>query len=294
MAGWCSTSPSDLPRRRRSERAAVLGGKKAGHGGTLDPLATGILPLAFGEATKLIPDAMDGDKEYEFTVRWGEARDTDDAEGKIRRKATGGLLEEEIKAALPPSPASLTKRRPFFRQSSCKANAAYDLPAPGKNRSLRHGPSLSSKSSFSACRTPIMPAFRAACGKGVYVRALARDLARRSGTYGHVNQLRRARVGPFRLACAISLEKLEELAHKGAALTALLALKAALDDIPALTLTAKRGAVARRPEVILIGPQHGDTIKRGDGALVGSGTTAGGVGARSRPAEFRVVRDHQS
>ena len=250
------TSTQALGKARR-----FLGGKKVGHGGTLDPLATGILPLAFGEATKLIPHVMDGDKEYEFTVRWGEARDTDDTEGKVTAQSDKRPTEDAIREALPRFTGRIEQTPPVYSAIKLQGERAYDLARAGTPPELKPCPVTIHSIELLDIPDPDHASFRAACGKGMYVRALARDLALFLGTYSHVRRLRRTRVGPFRLEHAISLEKLEELAHKGEALTALLALKAALDDIPALILTASEAQRLRAGQSILVSRQHGNLME---------------------------------
>ena len=277
------TSTQALGKARR-----LMGGKKVGHGGTLDPLATGILPLAFGEATKLIPYVMDGDKEYEFTVVWGEARDTDDAEGKATAHSDKRPTKEEILAALPAFTGTIQQTPPSFSAIKVAGERAYDLSRDGKPPELASRPVQIHEIELTAMPDPHHAVFRAACGKGMYVRALARDLAVRLGTYGYVKQLRRTRVGPFRLDRAISLEKLEDLSHKGTALTALLALKAALDDIPALNLTASEAQRLRAGQSILIRPQHEELMKAGTILAVYQDVPVAMVEAKA--GSFRVVR----
>jgi tRNA pseudouridine55 synthase len=249
------TSTQALGKVRR-----ILGGTKAGHGGTLDPLATGILPLAFGEATKMVPYVMDGDKEYEFTIHWGEARDTDDAEGKVIATSDKRPNEENIRHVLPEFIGNISQMPPSFSAIKLQGERAYDIARAGGTPEL-----VARQVVIHAFELTGMPdadhaAFRVACGKGMYVRSLARDLAVKLGTYGYVKALRRTKAGPFTLAQSISLEKLEELSHKDAALTALLALRAALDDIPALTLTASEAQCLRAGQGLLIRPQHGDLM----------------------------------
>jgi tRNA pseudouridine55 synthase len=225
--------PSSTQALARARRA--IGAAKAGHCGTLDPLASGVLVLAFGEATKLVDHVMDGAKRYAFTLRWGEARDTDDAEGAVI--ATSPLRPDAaaIRAALPrflgtieqvPPPFSAIKRdgQPAYRLA--RAGAAVDLPA----RQVRIDALalLAEPGPDEAC-------FTVACGKGTYIRALGRDLARALGTCGHLTALRRLAVGPFRLDRAISLETLEAPGYSPDA--ALLPIETALDDIPALAVT---------------------------------------------------------
>jgi len=288
--GWLSldkpvglTSTQALGKARR-----LLGGKKVGHGGTLDPLATGILPLAFGEATKLIPYVMDGDKEYEFTIRWGEARDTDDAEGQITAQSDKRPTAEDIRAGLPVFTGSIQQTPPKFSAIKVAGERAYDLAREGKPPELKPRPVTIHKIELVQTPDKDHAIFRVACGKGMYVRSLARDLAARLGTYGHVNQLRRTRVGPFRIGAAISLEKLEDLSHKGAANTALLALRAALDDIPALTLTASEAQRLRAGQSILIRPQHEALMNAGTVLALHQDVPVALVEVKA--GEFRVVR----
>ncbi len=238
----------------------LLGGRKAGHGGTLDPLATGVLPLAFGEATKLIPYVIDGDKEYEFTVKFGEQRTTDDREGDIVASSPIRPSESAIKGVLGRFLGAIQQVPPAFSAIKLEGERAYDIARSGAIPAL--GPR--SVKVYSLALTRMIDAdhavFHVVSGKGFYVRALARDLALAVGTYGHVSQLRRTRVGPFGLDKAISLEKLEDLAHKGAALTALQAIGAALDDIPGLLLTASEAQRLRAGQSLLIRPQHMDLM----------------------------------
>jgi tRNA pseudouridine55 synthase len=266
----------------------LLGGKKAGHGGTLDPLATGILPLAFGEATKLIPYVMDGVKEYEFTVLWGEQRDTDDAEGKVIASSDKRPDEAAIRAVLPTFTGNISQIPPIYSAIKLDGERAYDLARAGEAIEMK--PRMVQIHTFDLIDMPDndRARFRVLSGKGMYVRSLARDLASVLGTYGHVKELRRTRVGPFRCDVAISLEKLEELSHKDAALTALLALRAALDDIPALALTASEAQRLRAGQSILIRPQHGDLIDAGTILALHQEVPVALV--EGKAGEFRVVR----
>lgn len=239
----------------------LLGGKKAGHGGTLDPLATGVLPLAFGEATKLIPYVIDGDKEYEFTVKWGEQRTTDDAEGEAIAVSPVRPTESSIRQALGQFTGLIQQTPPAFSAIKLEGERAYDIARSGGQPALGPRQVMITKLELLGVPDADHAAFHVVCGKGFYVRALARDLAVVLGTYGHVSELRRMRVGPFGLAQAISLEKLEDLSHRGAALTALLALQAALDDIPGLHLTASEAQRLRSGQSLLIRPQHMDLMQ---------------------------------
>lgn len=277
------TSTQALGKTRR-----LLGGKKAGHGGTLDPLATGILPLAFGEATKLIPYVVDGDKEYEFTVRWGEQRDTDDAEGKIIATSDVRPTAEAIRAMLQDFIGTIQQAPPAFSAIKVQGERAYAIARSGGTPELAARPVTIHGLELKNTPDADHAVFHVHCGKGMYVRALARDLAVKLGTYGHVCALRRVRVGPFSLAHSISLEKLEQLGHKNDALTALLALRAALDDIPALTLTAGEAQRLRSGQNVLIRPQHGDLMQTAMVFAEHEGVPVALIEAKA--GEFRVLR----
>ncbi len=314
------TSTQALGKVRR-----LLGGKKAGHGGTLDPLATGILPLAFGEATKLIPYVMDGDKTYEFTIRWGEQRSTDDGEGEVTAQSDVRPTEAAIRQALPRFTGLINQTPPAFSAIKLDGERAYDIARAGGVPELAsrqvmiyglelvesasapgggcvpQGAEFAGESRVSTPHPTLPPegegsrggagdfaSFRVTCGKGMYVRSLARDLALALGTCGHVSALRRTRVGPFGLDRAISLENLENLAHKGAALTALLALGAALDDIPGLHLTASEAQRLRAGQGLLIRPQHIDLMNAPVIMAEHQGVPVALVEAKA--GEFRVVR----
>ncbi len=240
----------------------LLGGKKVGHGGTLDPLATGILPLAFGEATKLIPYVMDGNKEYEFTIRWGEQRSTDDAEGEVIASSKVRPSEIAIQQALAQFIGLIQQKPPAFSAIKLDGERAYDIARSGETPALVPRSVTIYELGMKSLPDADHATFHVTCGKGMYVRSLARDLAVVLGTYGYVSQLRRTKVGPFTLNHAISLEKLADLAHNGAALTALLALRAALDDIPGLQLTASEAQRLRAGQSLLIRPQHMDLMQQ--------------------------------
>jgi tRNA pseudouridine55 synthase len=275
------TSTQALGKTRR-----ILGGKKAGHGGTLDPLATGILPLAFGEATKLIPYVMDGDKEYEFTVRWGEARDTEDAEGKVTASSDKRPSENDIKNALPAFTGLIMQTPPVYSAIKLDGERAYDLARDGQTPEMQprqvEVKTLEYLQSIDADHS----AFRVRCGKGMYVRSLARDLALKLGTYGHITALRRTRVGPFGLDKSVTLEKLE--AHSDKARMAVLDLSTALAGMPMLDLSPGEAQQLRNGMGILIRPHHGDVIQEKPVLARHQGLPVALVEAKA--GEFRVVR----
>ena len=230
--------------------------QKAGHAGTLDPLATGVLAVALGEATKTVPYAMDGEKLYRFTARWGESRDTDDAEGDVLERSDVRPTEAQILAQLPRFIGEIIQVPPAFSAIKVQGERAYDLAREGEEFTL--APRLIS---IRAARLVEMPdpdhaVFELSCGKGSYVRAWVRDLALALGTCGHVSQLRRLRVGPFSIEAAISLEKLEALGHSPAALEHLRPIATALDGIPALAVTGQDSIRLRSGNPILIRAPH--------------------------------------
>jgi len=231
--------------------------KRAGHAGTLDPLASGILPLALGEATKTVPFVMDGRKRYRFTVRWGEERDTDDAEGKVVGTSDARPTADAIDAALPAFTGTIAQVPPKFSAIKIEGERAYDLARDGQDVVLEarpvdiHGLAL--------VETPDADhsVFEAECGKGTYVRALARDIGRVLGCLGHVSALRRTQVGPFGENDMISLEQLEALCHRvaageGSLADALLPVETALDDIPALAVNRADAARLQRGQAVLL------------------------------------------
>lgn len=245
------TSTQALGRARK-----LIGGKKVGHGGTLDPLASGILPLAFGEATKLVPYVMDGDKEYLFSIQWGEQRTTDDAEGEVMAASDCRPSEKDIAVHLKHFIGEIDQTPPTFSAIKVGGQRAYDLARAGKPPEMAPRRVRIDEFELLATPSPDRADFRVKCGKGTYVRSLARDLALSLGTFGHVCALRRTKVGPFTLESAISLEKLTELSDKGLASTALLAIGSALDDIPGLTLTASEAQRLRSGQSLLLRPDQ--------------------------------------
>ncbi|MDE3016180.1 MAG: tRNA pseudouridine(55) synthase TruB [Pseudomonadota bacterium] len=226
---------------------------KIGHAGTLDPLASGVLPLALGEATKTIPYMMDADKEYAFTVTWGEERDTDDSAGKIINKSEKIPEKSEINAIIRHFIGKIMQLPPAYSALKIGGERAYDLARNGiapdlKAREVRVD-FLSAPTLLSAggAKTD----FRCACGKGTYIRSLARDMGRELGCFGYISRLRRTRVGKFDQTGAISLEMLEEMVHKGG-LGFLQPLESALDDIPAIHLAVDQAARLQRGQNVVL------------------------------------------
>ena len=217
----------------------ALDAQKAGHGGTLDPLATGILPIALGAATKTVPYVMDGTKLYHFTIRFGEARDTDDAEGAVTATHDYRPTDAEINAALPAFRGLIMQVPPAYSAIKVDGERAYDLARAGAPPELPPRPAQVDSFKLIGRPDEDTAQFEVSSGKGVYMRSLARDLARACGTVGHIVVLRRLRVGPFTEGMAVSLDRLLDPAHTPPALAEfLLAVETALDDIPALAATA--------------------------------------------------------
>jgi tRNA pseudouridine55 synthase len=252
------TSASAVNRVRRA-----LGAGKAGHGGTLDPLASGILPIALGEATKTVPYVMDRAKRYRFAVRFGAETDTDDAEGAVSARSAHRPSAADIEAKLERFTGVIDQVPPTYSAIKVGGRRAYDLAREAQPVSLAARQVRVDRLVLSGMPDPDTAEFDLDCGKGVYVRSLARDLARALGTCGHVVCLRRLAVGPFDEARAISLELLESLGHSAAASGHLLPLKTALDDIPALALTEAEANLLRHGQSVAL-------LKRSDRDRLGS------------------------
>jgi tRNA pseudouridine55 synthase len=246
----------DKPLGMSSARAVAavrrcLDAEKAGHGGTLDPLATGVLPIALGEATKTVAWAMAGLKTYRFTVRWGEKRSTDDAEGAVVATSARRPSQVEILAVLPRFTGEFLQRPPEYSALKVAGERAYDLAREGVAVVLE--PRMVRVESLRLLALPDadQAEFEAEVGKGTYIRALARDLAEALGTLGYIGALRRTRVGPFTEDRAISLENLTSLGHSPAPFEHLLPVETALDDIPALALTEAEAVRLRCGQAVL-------------------------------------------
>ena len=224
----------------------VFNAQKVGHGGTLDPMATGILPIGLGEATKTMPYIVDATKAYDFTVKWGVATDSADAEGEITHSGGSVPDVEAIEAVLPAFTGNIEQVPPAHSAIKVDGKRAYALARAGEEVELKaRTVEIQSLSLIGHDVCAGESRFSVVCGKGTYVRSLGRDIAVKLGTYGHLTALRRTRVGPFGLKAAISLEKLEELGHSARASGLLRPVTTALDDIPALAVTALEAADIR-------------------------------------------------
>ncbi|MCD0423734.1 tRNA pseudouridine(55) synthase TruB [Rhodopseudomonas sp. BR0M22] len=235
----------------------LFSAKRAGHAGTLDPLASGGLPIAMGEATKTVPFVMDGRKRYRFTVAWGEERDTDDTEGRAIATSSDRPTAEAVMALLPRFTGVIEQIPPQYSAVKIQGERAYDLARDGEVVPLAPRPVEIHELTLVDHGDNGQSVFEAECGKGTYVRALARDMGRLLGCYGHICALRRTLVGPFDEADMIPLEELQALCDRaasgeGSLADALLPVETALDDIPALAVTRADAARLHRGQAVLL------------------------------------------
>jgi tRNA pseudouridine55 synthase len=230
----------------------LFGAQKAGHGGTLDPLASGVLPIALGEATKTVPFVMDGRKEYRFTLRFGQARSTEDAEGEVTATSDVRPADSAIRCALAAFVGEIEQVPPAFSALKVDGKRAYDLARAGEAVDLKPRRIVIERLELLGRADTDHADFVVSCGKGTYIRSLGRDLALALGTVGYLSALRRTAVGPFREEAAISLPKLEALGHIPALLGALAPVATALDDIPALALTEAQADRLRQGQPVLL------------------------------------------
>jgi tRNA pseudouridine55 synthase len=247
----------------------LFAAEKAGHGGTLDPLATGVLPIALGEATKTVPFIMDGRKEYRFTLRFGEARATDDGEGDVTATSDVRPIDEAIRTALGQFIGDIEQMPPAFSALKIGGQRAYDLARAGEPVELKPRTVTIDRLELLARPDADHADFVVGCGKGTYIRSLGRDLAKALGTVGHLSALRRTAVGPFREEAAISLPKLEALGHIPPLLGALVPVATALDDIPALALTGTQADRLRHGQPVLLtrdAPPSGTLVRAETGS----------------------------
>jgi tRNA pseudouridine55 synthase len=227
----------------------LFNAKKAGHAGTLDPLASGVLPVAFGEATKTVPVVQDGAKSYRFRVRWGEESATDDAEGEIVARSDRRPAAAEIESILPRFVGAILQTPPTFSAIRIAGSRAYDLARDGETFEIEARPIHVYRLELIAAASDDA-VLEAECGKGAYVRAIARDLGRALGCYGHVIELRRTRVGPFSVDAGIPLDRLPDDADLMA--RAILPLQAGLAEIPIVPVDRSAAATLRRGQKLLL------------------------------------------
>jgi tRNA pseudouridine55 synthase len=261
--GWvCLDKPYEMGSTEAVTRIRRLfDAQKAGHAGTLDPLASGILPIALGEATKTVPFMMEAQKVYRFIIHWGISTDSLDREGRIVARSDVRPSLDQVKAALPAFVGEIDQVPPAYSAIKVDGQRAYDLAREGVEVELQARRVTIHEAAVSDAPDPDHVELVIRTGKGVYVRSLARDLAITLGAEGHVSALRRERVGPFSVENAVTLDSLEEMVHRGAASEGLLPVATALDDIPELAVTDQDAFSLRQGRPIVLLPRQVETLK---------------------------------
>jgi len=254
---------------KRILRGVGIRPDRIGHGGTLDPLATGVLPIALGEATKTTSWAMDGRKKYRFVVRWGEARNTDDAEGEVTATSDVRPARGDIEAVLGEFIGDIEQTPPIFSAIKIDGKRAYKRARDGEEVEIPTRIVQIEGLELLECPDIDHGAFEVTCGKGTYVRALGRDIALRLGTVGYIAELCRTAVAGFEISDAISLDSLNDFGHSAALNSCLLPVEAALDDIPAFVLTGPQAERLRNGQMIrVLDAPDGLCRARWDGNLI--------------------------
>ena len=261
--GWvCLDKPLEMGSTEAvSKIRRLFNAQKAGHAGTLDPLASGILPIALGEATKTVPFMMDAEKVYRFTVNWGVSTDSLDREGEITARSDVRPSVEAVRAALPAFVGEIDQVPPQFSAIKVDGQRAYDLARDGVEFELATRRVTIHEAAVTDAPDADHVEITMRTGKGVYVRSLARDLAAALGAEGHVSALRRERVGPFSTENAVTLDFLTDLVHRDAASEGLLPVATALDDIPELAVTDQDAFSLRQGRPIVLLPRQVETLK---------------------------------
>ena len=265
----------------------LFNAKKAGHAGTLDPLASGVLPIAFGEATKTVSVVQDGTKAYRFTVKWGEETDTDDAEGRVVARSDKRPSSSQIAAIAPRFVGIISQTPPTYSAIKIAGERAYDLAREGAEFEIAARQIVVHKLDLVAFE-PDQAVFEAECGKGAYVRAIARDLGRALGCRGHVIVLRRTRVGPFWADGGVGLEFLCGSAEARA--TALSAIEAGLSELTRVPTDRTGASSLRRGQKLLLrgsaAPPEGPAYVTCLGTPVAVGVVEGGYFISTRVFNF--------
>lgn len=253
ISGWINL---DKPLGMTSTQAVgkvrwLLNAQKAGHAGTLDPLATGVLPIAIGEATKTVSFMVDAVKSYDFTLTWGENTDSWDAEGTVTQTSDIRPSRTQIEAALPQFIGHISQIPPRFSAIKVDGKRSYDLARSGEVVELKARDVRVDDITISDCSAEFVT-LSVTCGKGTYIRSIARDLAAALGTCGHVTMLRRTRVGPFEANDTFTLDGDDDLRHKRGVLEALKPVETALDDIPVLAVTDQEAIDLKHGRAIVL------------------------------------------
>ena len=261
--GWvCLDKPFGMGSTEAvSKVRRLFDAQKAGHAGTLDPLASGILPIALGEATKTVPFIMEAQKVYRFTINWGISTDSLDREGEIVARSDVRPDVDAVRAALPAFVGEIDQVPPQFSAIKVDGQRAYDLAREGAEFELASRRVAIHEAAVTDAPDADHVELTIRTGKGVYVRSLARDLAAALGAEGHVSALRRERVGPFSTENAVTLDFLTDLVHRDAASEGLLPVATTLDDIPELAVTDQDAFSLRQGRPIVLLPRQVETLK---------------------------------
>jgi tRNA pseudouridine55 synthase len=263
VSGWIVL---DKPEEMTSTHAVsavrrVFNAQKAGHAGTLDPLASGILPIALGEATKTAPFLVEAQKTYLFTIRWGVSTETQDREGKPTGTSSVRPEAAAVRAALSAFVGEIEQIPPAYSAVKVEGERAYDLARAGETVVLTPRQVVVYEAELAGEEGPDYAHLKVRCGKGFYIRALVRDLAAALGAEGHVHRLRRTSVGPFREEDSTTLDALIDLGHKGAASERLKPVETALADIPALAVNGEDAFKLRQGRPIVLLPHVVEALK---------------------------------
>lgn len=263
VSGWVILDkPDDMTSTHAvSAVRRVFNAQKAGHSGTLDPLASGVLPIALGEATKTVPWLMEAEKEYSFTIRWGVSTETQDREGKTTATSDVRPSREAVAKALEGFIGEIQQVPPQYSAVKVEGERAYDLARAGEEVELQPRQVVVYEAEVAETEGADLVTIRVRCGKGFYIRALVRDLAAKLGAEGHVWRLRRTAVGPFREAQSVTLDELQLLGQKGAASERLNPVETALADIPALAINGEDAFKLRQGRPIVLLPHVMETLK---------------------------------
>lgn len=252
----------------------LLSTRKAGHAGTLDPLASGVLPIALGKATKTINYMVDATKTYEFTVRWGEQTSTDDAEGEVLETSPHRPTYDSILSILPDFTGTVTQTPPAYSAIKINGQRAYKMARSGQDVQMPERQVEIYELELLEIKDQDHASFRCHCGKGTYIRSLGREMARQLGTCGRLSALRRTTVGAFTEKNAISLDFLDEMRDKDAIEDWILPIDAVLDDIPGLSLSeddAQRFYHGQRVQTDQLTEEVAVKCYQPDGSLLGIG-----------------------
>lgn len=249
--GWIALDkPAGMTSTQSVNRIrALFDAAKAGHGGTLDPMATGILPIAFGEATKTMTYTVDQSKTYRIEITWGQETDTDDREGTVIAESAVRPSREALAAILPDYTGSITQVPPVYSALKIDGNRSYDLAREGKPVDPKPRIVMIESIVLDGAG-PDTATLTVSCGKGTYMRALARDIGRNLGTRAHLSAIRRLAVGAFTLDVAVTLDQLEASAELGTLNDHLLPVQTPLDDIPAVAVTEQEAQRLRNGQPV--------------------------------------------